>query len=427
MPATVRAQQQEQWQALQETRARTLELVEGLDTATLQKVLTPLLSPLIWDLGHIANFEQRWLLGEHSELDGIYNPFENPRDTRGDLPLLDPGDCFAYMRAVRERVAQRIGGCDPFNLELVIHHEQQHNETMLQLLRMVPGHVPDWRRQSEPAGEPVPESDDTQYWVELPGGEYEFGTTPAGPDDFVYDNECLAHTRSIEPALIGRRPVTNGEYAAWIEAGGYRSDRWWSKQGLAWRDENAVAAPLSWERDSDGSWFERNGGVREPLRPGAPVVHICWYEADAFARAHDARLPTEFEWEVAATCDPGAGRRLNPWGDDSWGAGRGVLDQRSFGTVEESARERVAGASPLGCEQLLGQVWEWTASEFAAYPGFTPFRYREYSKPFFDGRFRVLRGGSWATRPRTVNARFRNWDLPQRRQIFAGFRLARDA
>jgi iron(II)-dependent oxidoreductase len=418
--------QQEQWQALEETRARTLELVEGLDEAALQRVITPLLSPLVWDLGHIANFEHRWLLGAQTELDGIYNPFENPRDTRGDLPLMDPDECFGYMRAVREQVAQRITECEPFNLELVISHEQQHNETMLQLLRIIPDHVPVWRRPCAPSGDKVSGSDDASYWIELPEGDHEFGTTPAGPEVFAYDNECLAHDRRIEPALIGRRPVTNAEYTEWVEGGGYGSDRWWSAEGLAWRDENAVQAPLAWERDCDGSWFERNGGVRERLRAGAPVVHICWFEAEAFARAHGARLPTEFEWEVAATHDPGADRRLNPWGDKAWEPGRAVLDQRSFGTTEETPHERVAGASPLGCEQMLGQVWEWTTSEFAAYPGFTPFRYREYSKPFFDGRFRVLRGGSWATRPRTVNARFRNWDFPQRRQLFAGFRLARD-
>ncbi len=414
-------------EALRETRQRTLQLVAGLPDELLQRIVTPLLSPLVWDLGHIGNFEQRWLLGDESELDGVYNPFENPRSSRGALPILAPEECLAYMDAVRERVAGEIGGCDPFAVELVIQHEQQHNETMLQLLRLVDDYVPAWRKRPEPGdGDAGAGPGEPAYWVELPAGEYELGTTAYAPDEFAYDNECDAHSVSLDGALIGRRPVTNGEFAEWVAAGGYARDEWWQADGRAWRDEEGVAAPLGWEPDGAGGWLERNGGVCEPLAPDAPVVHVSWHEADAFARAHDARLPAESEWEAAASFDPSAGVRHHfPWGEGAWSAGDAVLDQRAFGTVACGATGAMPTA-PLGCEHMLGQVWEWTASEFAPYPGFTPFRYREYSAPFFDGRYRVLRGGSWATRPRTVSVRFRNWDFPQRRQIFSGFRLARD-
>jgi iron(II)-dependent oxidoreductase len=418
------------WDTLHETRERTLLLVDGLTDEQLQRIVTPLLSPLVWDLGHIANFEQRWLLGESSTIDGVYNPFENPRAGRGELPLLPPEECFAYMAAVRERVRERLDECDPFNVELVIGHEQQHNETMLQLLRMIDDYAPAWRQRAQDSlGDDAPTScgpDEPGYWVDLPAGEYEIGTSP---DDgaFAYDNECCRHRVTLATARIARRPVTNAEFLRWMDDGGYDRTEWWSPAGREWLAATGASAPLGWERDGDGAWHEQSGGLREPLRPDAPVVHVSWFEAAAFARAHGARLPTEQEWEVAATFEPDSGgRRLNPWGDRAWRTGDAVLDQLSFGTTELGA---AAGArpSPLGCEQMLGQVWEWTASEFAAYPGFEPFRYREYSAPFFDGRYRVLRGGSWATRPRTVTARFRNWDFPQRRQIFAGLRLARDA
>lgn len=411
------------WSELQETRARTLRLVEGLSTEHLQRILTPLLSPLVWDMGHIANFEQRWLLGDESRLDGVYNPFENPRETRGDLPLLAPEDCLAYMAAVREQTATALPGCDPFTVELVIEHEQQHNETMLQLLRMIDGYVPAWR---EAPATDARASNDLGYWVELPAGEYEIGTTPSGPSEFAYDNECNAHRVALATVQIARRPVTNAEYVAWVQDGGYARDEWWTPEGRAWRDEQGANAPLAWQRDGEGGWLERNGGICEPLRPDAPVIHVSWFEADAFARAHGARLPSEQEWEAAATHDPATGERhRNTWGEGPWRRGDAVFDQRSFGTVPLGATAAMP-VTPLGCQQMLGQVWEWTASDFAAYPGFEPFRYREYSAPFFDGRYKVLRGGSWATRPRTVSARFRNWDFPQRRQIFAGIRLARD-
>ncbi len=418
------------WDRLCETRERTLQLVNGLTTEQLQRVVTPLLSPLVWDLGHIANFEQRWLLGENSEIDGVYNPFENPRAGRGELPLLPPQACFEYMEAVRERVHGRLDGCDPFNIELVIGHEQQHNETMLQLLRMVDGYLPTWRTPPPDLSDdavPVPcRSGEADYWVGLPAGDYELGTSPDAAE-FAYDNECHAHSVTLPAAWIARRPVSNGEFLQWVEGGGYERAEWWSPAGREWHAQAGAGAPLAWERDADGAWHERKGGLREPLRLDAPVVHVSWFEAEAFARAHGARLPSEHEWEAAATFDPvDRSRRLHPWGDREWRTGDAVLDQLSFGTVPLSSVAD-APASPLGCEQMLGQVWEWTASEFASYPGFEPFRYREYSAPFFDGRYRVLRGGSWATRPRTVTARFRNWDFPERRQIFAGFRLARDA
>ncbi|MBJ7348096.1 MAG: ergothioneine biosynthesis protein EgtB, partial [Thermoleophilaceae bacterium] len=356
---------QQLWEALEDSRIRSFELVDGLSEQTLAAVVSPLLSPLIWDLGHIANFEQRWLLGHESSLDGLYNPFDNPRDTRGQLPVLAPQDCFAYMDGVREQVGHRVETLDPYLMELVIQHEQQHNETMLQLLRMVDDYRPNWQDPS-----PHPRSDlgtsprsdlgaEGSYWLEVPAGEFVIGRDPRDAAEFVYDNEQRSHLVTLAGAQIARRPVTNAEFLEWVERGGYRDDECWSAAGRAWRDKEAATQPLGWLRDGEGGWVERNGGIQLALEPQAPVIHVSWFEADAFARAHDARLPSEFEWEVAAAFDPASGEgSLQPWGQRPWCPGDANLDQRSFGSTACSSS---AARTPLGFEQMLGQVWEWTS------------------------------------------------------------------
>ncbi|MBI4897009.1 MAG: ergothioneine biosynthesis protein EgtB [Actinobacteria bacterium] len=423
-----------------ETRERTLALVRDMTEEQLSRVVTPLLSPLIWDLGHIANFEQRWLLGsDDAELDAMFNPFKQPRAVRGKLPLPTRDECFAYMTAVRDRVAALESAIDPYRAELVIQHEQQHNETMLQMLRMMDDYAPPkglWQVAGE-TGVMGAASETDQFatetavaaaaspeWIEYPAGGYLIGAT-AEPGAFAYDNEQSAHTVMPAAFAIASRPVLNREYRQWVEGGGYRNLSDWSPAGREWLKSEGATAPLHWLIEG-GQAFERGFGEPRPLLDDAPVIHVSWFEADAFARAHGARLPSEFEWEVAASYDPatgpGAARRRHPWGDGQWRSGLANLDQRAFGTVP------VGVCAPTGApSDMAGQVWEWTSSEFAAYPGFSPFCYEQYSAPFFDQGYRVLRGGSWATRARSVDNRFRNWDLPQRRQIFSGLRLARDA
>lgn len=433
----------EQGAALADTRARTLALVDGVSEADLSRVVDPLLSPLLWDLGHIANFEQRWLLGsDDAALDGIYNPFDHPRSERGELPVLSAEQCFEYMEGVRAAVDQRLADADPFLLELVIQHEQQHNETMLQLLRQLPGYSPPealtasfspppaspqhirLREAASRAYRPVSRHKD---WIAFPEGEYTIGTDSSSRT-LVYDNEHGEHSRRVEAFEIAAHPVTNGEWIEWLELGGYKKPEWWTPQGWDWlvaESQLSDPAPLGWRRGLEG-WELDYFGQTTTLDLSAPVCHVNWFEADAFARAHGARLPTEFEWEVAASYDPRAGakgeRRHYSWGEHAWSPGSANLDQLAFGALPVGSND--LGYGPI---DMLGQVWEWTASEFSAYPGFEPFAYEEYSRPFFDSGYRVLRGGSWATRARSVSNTFRNWDLPQRRQIFSGLRLARGA
>jgi iron(II)-dependent oxidoreductase len=257
--------------------------------------------------------------------------------------------------------------------------------------------------------------------VAIPAGPFDLGVATGAPR-FSYDNERPAHRVDVPAFRIGRTPVTNATYLSFAEGGGYERREWWSDEGWSWKEDYDIARPGGWTADLRSEW---RAGRLEPLDPQRPVVHVSWFEADAFARAHGARLPTEAEWEKAATWDQERGaRRSFPWGEDPCSPARANLDGAAYGAAQAGAFPDGAAAS--GCLGMIGDVWEWTASPFTGYPGFAAHPYREYSEVFFGEEHRVLRGGSWATSSRVASATFRNWDFPQRRQIFAGFRLARD-
>jgi iron(II)-dependent oxidoreductase len=417
--------------ALEETRERTLALVASIEDEDLIKVHSPLMSPLVWDLGHIAAFEDLWLVHRyggkpllHDDLADVYDAFETPRAGRGELPFLGPDEARAYLARTRTRTLETIGdkGIDPTLHELVIRHEQQHNETMLQTMQLA--HLNGFSTPPVPApsGPSTNRAAAGQHTglelIEIPAGPCSIG---AQNDGFAYDNERPRHHTDVRGYLIGRTPITNATYLHFVEGGGYERREWWSHEGWAWKDQYDITRPLGWTADLTAEW---RLDKLEPLDPDRPVVHISWFEADAFARAHDARLPTEIEWEKAATWDQEQGtNRPYPWGNDLPSPGvHANVDHRSHGTEPVSE----AGASPYGCLGMIGDVWEWTASDFTGYPGFVAKPYREYSEVFFGGDYKVLRGGSWATRARVITPTFRNWDHPQRRQIFSGLRIARD-
>jgi iron(II)-dependent oxidoreductase len=444
--------------ALEEARERTLALVAGISDEDLERVHSTLMSPLVWDLGHIAAFEDLWLVHRFGErpllregLAEIYDAFETPRAGRGELPFLRPQEAREYLSQVRERTRDVLasrGVGDGTVPELIVRHEQQHNETMLQTLQLarlqgfqIGGPSPTRAAaSSEPRSSPGESSilpiesrqafnilpiESRQAFnglelVEIPGGECTIGAPPAG---FAYDNERPRHRTDVRAYLIGSTPITNATYLTFVEGGGYERREWWSDEGWSWKEDYDITRPESWTADHRAEW--RLSGLR-PLDPDRPVVHISWFEADAFARAHDGRLPTEAEWEKAATWDQEQGRALiNPWGDGPAVPGvHANVDQLRGGTAPVGSYP--AGASPSGCLGMIGDVWEWTSSVFDGYPGFVPYPYREYSEVFFRAGYKTLRGGSWATRPRVISAAFRNWDYPQRRQIFAGLRIARD-
>ncbi len=386
---------------LGEARRHTLKLIEPLSHEQLNRVYSPILSPLIWDLGHIANFEELWLVRNiggreplRGELGELYDAIEQPRKIRGELPILRADEVRPYMEGVRERTLEVLDEveldpedrllADGFVYEMLLAHEYQHNETMLQLLQLVDDYEP-VEVDRGPANEPVA---DGPEMVELEGGTYEIG---AGSDGFAYDNERPRHRVEVAPFAIDRTPVTNAAYIEFLE-------------------DTGAEPPMYWERDGEGGWVRTAMGRTEPVDPGLPVIHVSWHEADAFARWAGKRLPTEIEWEVAAA---GADRD------------RANLDQLSFGCAPAGAY--ADAPSDCGAVQMLGDVWEWTASDFTAYPGFEAFPYPEYSEVFFGDAYKVLRGGAWATRRDVIRTSFRNWDLAERRQIFAGLRCASDS
>jgi gamma-glutamyl hercynylcysteine S-oxide synthase len=257
--------------------------------------------------------------------------------------------------------------------------------------------------------------------VLVAAGPFVMGTSD---EPWAYDNERPAHVVELPAFWIDAAPVTNGQYAAFVAAGGYDEPSWWAPAGWSWRQEAELEHPQFWQRDGDG-WHHTRFGWPEPLAAAEPVQHVCWYEADAYARWAGRRLPTEAEWEKAAVFDPDTGdSRPWPWGDEAPTELHANLGQRHLGPAPVGAYP--AGVSAVGCHQMVGDVWEWTASDFLAYPGFQWFPYAEYSDVFYGGDYKVLRGSSWATDPTVGRTSFRNWDHPIRRQIFAGFRTARD-
>jgi gamma-glutamyl hercynylcysteine S-oxide synthase len=417
--------------ALTETRERTLALVREVSDENLERVHSPLMSPLVWDLGHIAAFEDLWLVHRYGgrpllrdDLADVYDAFETPRAGRGQLPFLRPSPARDYLEEVRARTISVIAerGVEDGSLhELVIRHEQQHNETMLQTMQLahLNGFQTGGRSHPRRAINQNLSTHTGLELIEIRGGDCTIGTPATG---FAYDNERPRHRTDVRDYLIGRTPITNATYLTFVEGGGYERREWWSAEGWAWKEEYDITRPQGWTADLRSEWRLSR---LEPLHPDRPVVHVSWFEADAFARAHGARLPTEFEWEKAATWDQEQGTaRTFPWGEQPPRAdSHANVDQLSGGTLPVG--HQPDGASPHGCLGMIGDAWEWTASRFDGYPGFTPHPYKEYSQVFFGDDYRVLRGGSWGTRARVITPCFRNWDFPARRQIFSGFRIAR--
>jgi gamma-glutamyl hercynylcysteine S-oxide synthase len=417
--------------ALAEGRERTLALVAPLSDADVEDQHVEIMSPLVWDLAHIAAYEDLWIVHRHGgrplahpELAAMYDAFETPRAVRGDLPLLDRAQAVAYLDEVRERAVGVLNGSDdPVVPEMVLRHEHQHGETMLQTIELAHlSPAPAVPRVDPPV---APGGHTGLEAVDVPAGPCELGA-PAGV--FSYDNERPRHGADLPAFRIGRTPITNATFLSFVEGGGYERRPWWSDEAWAWKEEYDITHPEGWARGPTGEWRRWTLDGWAPLDPDQPVVHVSWFEADAIARSLGARLPTEAEWEKAATWDQRTqAARAFPWGDEppQAGDGRANLDHGLLGPAPAGAYPK--GASPCGALGMLGDVWEWTSTGFDGYDGFVAHPYREYSEVFFGDGYKVLRGGSWATRARVATPTFRNWDLPYRRQIFSGVRLAWDA
>ncbi len=410
-------------------RARTLRLVD-FDDAELGRQFHSLMSPLVWDLAHIGQQEELWVLRDgHPErpgmlppdIDRLYDAFVHSRASRVELPLLPPADARAYCSAVRNKTMDTLDKLRDdddasFRFGLVISHENQHDETMLQALNLRAGPALLDRGAPLPSGR----SNVAGTSVLVPGGEFLLGVD-AVTEPHSLDNERPAHTVDVPAFRIGRVPVTNAEWRQFIDDGGYDRRHWWSDRGWAHRHEAGLTAPQFWNSNGTRTRF----GHVEDIPADEPVQHVTFFEAEAYAAWVGARLPTEVEWEKACVWDPAAGiRRRFPWGSSEPTKHLANLGGDALRPAPVGAYP--ASASAYGAEQMLGDVWEWTTSPLRPWPGFTPMVYERYSQPFFDGDYKVLRGGSWAVAPSILRPSFRNWDHPIRQQIFSGVRLAWD-
>lgn len=423
---------------LDAARSRTRDLIYPLTEEELSRQHSPLLSPIVWDLGHVANFEERWIARvaddpdsdeDRSRRNDLYEATAHPRATRGELELPERTAALDEMARVRRKtraVLRRVDldhrdplTRDGFVFSMLAQHEAQHSETLLQTIQIMRDlhYEPHLRR--EPPGA-LPRG--VKGMATIPEGSFLIGTNDRTA---AYDNERPQHEVEIARFRIDLAPVSNADYLEFMRDGGYGRPELWSDAGQRWLDEASTTHPAQWRRREDGGWDELSFGRLEPVDPRRPVIHVCYFEADAYARWAGKRLPTEFEWEKAAACDLERGvARVYPWGDQPPAEAHANLDQRAFGPAQIGAYP--TGRSYFGCEQMLGCVWEWTSSDFEPYPGFLAFPYPEYSEIHFGQGYKVLRGGSWATQPIAIRNTFRNWDLPQRRQIFSGFRCAAD-
>ena len=446
---------------LREARSRTLDLVADLSDGQMIGPRLAIVNPPIWEIGHVAWFQEFWVLRHlHKQrpllegADALYNSTDVVHETRWDLRLPNRHKTLEYMGAVLDRAIHLLQSSDnPVEEEIFFHlfslfHEDMHDEAIT-YTRQTLGYPPP---KLSAATARRPGAGAFPGDAEIPGGTFMLGATPDFP--FVFDNEKWAHPVHVNPFRIARAPVTNAEFAAFVEDGGYLKRKFWSDEGWLWLESGGapkleqsfakffgkeskpkteplsspgkIDHPVYWERESGGRWLQRLFDTCVPLSEHLPVIHVNWYEAEAFCNWAGRRLPAEAEWEMAASCEPGADgrgiterKRIFPWGDEPPAPDRANLDWSAMGCVEVGALPD--GDSAFGCRQMIGNLWEWTASDFQPYPGFVMDPYKEYSQPWF-GTHKVLRGGCWATRSRLIRNTWRNFYTPDRSDVWAGFR-----
>jgi iron(II)-dependent oxidoreductase len=421
---------------MEDSRKRTLELVEDLDDEQMMGPQLRIVNPPLWEIGHLAWFQEQWNLrritndtfepsGILANADDLYDSMKVHHDTRWDLPLLSREETLKYMQEVLDRVEERLRREGPteeleYFTRLATFHEDMHCEAFT-YTRQTHGLL------APPISDHDPKILDDQPRgplkgdAKIPGGEFMLGATRDMP--FVFDNEKWAHPVEVAPFEMARAPVTNEQFAAFVDDGGYAKREFWSEEGWNWRAEAGAEHPVYWSK-RNGEWHRRHFDNVEPLPAHRPMIHADWYEAEAYCRWAGRRLPTEAEWELAASAEPTAEgitsrKRLYPWGEEPPTPRHANLDGRLLGVVDVAAFPE--GESAFGLRQMIGNVWEWCTDDFGPFPGFVPDPYKDYSQPWF-GDHKVMRGGAWPTRARMLRNTWRNFATPDRRDIFAGFR-----
>ena len=422
--------------ALLDARKVEIELLEGIPDSQMLGTKAHFLEPPIWECGHVGWFQEYWILrhldGDETLLpgsDGIYDSFHVSYKLRWDHAYPSRRETQGYIGEVLKRSIGRLDARPPSTQDQYVYtlaalHEDMHTENLTVIQQTLGFKRPTLSILDPAWASPPIDPSYVMRDLAIPGGTFLLGATRDEP--FVFDNEKWAHPVEVKPFRIASTPVTNAEFAAFVDDGGYRRRELWDRRGWEWRRREGAEHPLFWRRDADGRWCERRFDQMVPLEPWHPIVHVNWYEAGAYCRWAKRRLPTEAEWELAASGEPTPGdggntgrKRRFPWGDDLPTPERANLDYRAGGTVD--VRALAAGDSPFGCRQMIGNVWEWVADTFEAYPGFACDPYQEYSQPYF-GKKKVLKGGCWTTRSRLIRNSWRNFHMRHRRNVFAGFR-----
>lgn len=445
-------------EAIQEARKRTLELTADLNDEQMIGPRLEIVNPLRWEIGHVAWFQEYWVLrhlnGRQPLLadgDAMYDSARVAHETRWNLPLPTKTQTMDYMQSVLDQILdlyvkkhptrtwRGIAEDETYFLSLAVFHEDMHAEAITYTRQTLGYPQPHFNKRdnggdakehcdgtSRPVVSQQIQAVDVSGDAEIPGGRLLLGSVPGQP--FVFDNEMRAHEVQLEPFAIARTAVTNAEFASFVEDGGYRRPELWSDAGWNWRQSVGAKHPLYW-KFLEGRWLRQHFDELVLLEPHLPVLHVNWFEASAYCRWSRRRLPTEAEWEMAASAVPtphGGGdegrKRKLPWGGEAPTPERANLDWRAMGCVD--VRALPDGDSAFGCRQMIGNVWEWTASDFTPYPGFAAGPYKEYSEPWF-GDHKVLRGGCWTTRSRLIHNTYRNFYKPDRRDVWAGFRTCR--
>lgn len=422
-------------ETMTDARRRTLALIDGLSAEQLIGPKLPTINPLLWEIGHVAWFHEFFILrqiyGAEPMLakgDALYDSIAIEHDVRWDLPMLPLPDMLAYMERVLDALVGRLGGgtaneTDSFLYQFTTFHEDMHCEAFTWARQTLGYPTPAIGGNGGGNGAVAPPATGALAGdAEIAGGTFMMGSAPDAP--FLFDNEKWAHPVTVAPFRMARAPVTNADYAAFVEDGGYSRRAFWDADGWAWREQAEAGHPVYWLPAEDGRRSARRFETVAPLAPDQPVIHVNWYEANAYCRWAGRRLPSEAEWELAATTLPERAdghmiKRRYPWGDDPPAARHANLDGHALGCVDVAAHPD--GDSADGCRQMIGNVWEWTADTFGPFGGFAPDDYKEYSQPLF-GTTKVLRGGAWTTRRRMIGATYRNYFEPDRRDVFAGFR-----
>lgn len=414
---------------LRDARRHTLELIHGLNDEQLMGIKLATVNPLRWEIGHVAHFHEFWilrrLLGRNSYLsnsDELYDSIHIPHDGRWDLPLPSLQDTLAYMQSVQDAQIEHLEQGDVSDQEIYLtryatYHEDMHTEAFTYTRQTLNYPPPTFENAHGTVIDAGPLPGDAQ----IPGGRFMLGARRQ--DGFCFDNEKWAHEVVLQPFKIARAPVINAQFAEFVDAGGYTQRDYWSDAGWAWREQRELKHPVYWRRDPQ-DWVVRQFDQWRPLSLHAALIHVSWYEAQAYCRWADRRLPTEAEWEAAAAGEADGeslsdNKRQFPWGDTPPNPERANLDGLSLGCVDVTALPD--SDSAFGCRQMIGNVWEWTDTTFGPYPGFTPDMYQDYSQPLFGGT-KVLRGGAWTTRSRMIRNTWRNYYGPDRNDVFAGFR-----